>query len=163
MATFGNPNYGAGEDSLEANRIHGVLYACSESGIVQSISARVAYQSFSGNVKYAVYTNASPPVLVDYTGNGTLGASPAIVTLNGTQSGSLSAASFWLCAWSDTQWKWSAYTGSGADSNYWDQTYGSWPATLSTWNDANAYDYTIYCTYVAGGGITNVSNLIFES
>lgn len=148
--TFGESGYGAGEDYLTQAYIYGRLLACPEAGTVTSISAHAGTQSGSGNLQLGVYDSQATPARVDYTGSQAITTTVDWITGNGILGGTLAAANYWLCGNSDVAWKLSCDTGSGGDSNYVGQTFGTWPTSLTGWTDANTYDYSFYCTYTTG-------------
>ena len=155
--TFGYETKGGTAEQGGKNALCGSWFTCPESGTAESITLYVEqYFAATPHIKCAIYKKADGS-LVGHTEEWQLTSGyDDWKTFNIISGGNLQGnVDYWLMFWQDSLiWTYTdSETEKGACKSV---TYNGWPDPLT---GLNIYDrkYSIYCTYTAGGGATEVT------
>jgi len=154
--TFGYETIGGSIRYHGSGYMRGSFFTCPEAGTLESISIYVegAYDPVS-KYKLVLYQK-SDEARTDYTPERVLSASegPAWFTDNVISGASLTAQDYYIVCWSgggSLQWRYDYLTGK---SRYKTQSYSGDPPDPWGSTYTENYKFSSYCTYTAGGGVT---------
>ena len=144
--TFGYTSAG-GSWALYSTNTLGSLFTCPASGTATSVSVYTYYTGwYTGG---AIFTGTAGSIGTLVVGSSVNIASASAAFKSCSLSGSLTNTTYYLLGYASSSTQYTTYTSGSANQGI-TATYSfGWSLSSKSYN---AYQYSIYCTYTAGGG-----------